>query len=437
MPETIRHNHIDDLCHVAQVIWQAGHSVEFIKVDFKGAYRTVPIAPEQLDLATLLVRDTDNGQWVTTQQWALPFGAVASVYGWERLGNAVTIILRGIGLPVLRYVDDLFLAVPKETGAVARRVIETVVEALGLTLESSKTEGPVNSLVVLGVLVSCDTQGVFSFKPEGKKLVVWIKAIELALEKDALSPAAASKLAGRLLFARSTFFGKIGSAQLRRIFHRAHKSKTNTLNAPLKRVLVWWKAMLTAGTFYKEIALGDDPRKPCLLYTDATGKGSMGYALYSSDGNIIAWSQLIRPPLCAALLKPRKNQVTAWETLAPVWAVSQEAERLKRRKVHIFIDNEGARFALEKGSSTVDDINGFCGALWALVSQLRAEVTIFRVPTKENAADAPSRGKRPHGAATCPNTKASVSMASGEDLRSLVPIELRCNDKVIHLLSLV
>ena len=102
VPETIRHDHIDDLCHVAQRIWQAGHNVEFIKAGFKGAYRTVPLAPDQLDFATLLVLDADNHRWVTTQQWALPFGAVASVYGWERLGHAVTAILRGIGLPVLR-----------------------------------------------------------------------------------------------------------------------------------------------------------------------------------------------------------------------------------------------------------------------------------------------------------------------------------------------
>ena len=123
--------------------------------------------------------------------------------------------------------DDPFLAVPKGTGEVARRVSETVVEALGLTLESSKTEGPVDPLVVLGVLASCDNQGVFCFKSEGRKLEVWMKAIELARENDELSPAAASKLAGRLLFARSSFFGKIGSAQFRRIFHRS--STDNTL----------------------------------------------------------------------------------------------------------------------------------------------------------------------------------------------------------------
>ena len=171
MPETIRHDHIDDLCHVAQVIWQAGHGVEFIKFDFKGAYRTVPIAQEQLDLATLLVRDTDNGQWGSSS-YRDSRGGLRINFGEQQDGR------------------------------------------------TSQLPGNVGSVSELR------RAGRFLFQVRGQKLVVWIKAIELALEKDALSPAAASKLAGRLLFARGNFFGKIGSAQLRRIFHRAHKSKT-------------------------------------------------------------------------------------------------------------------------------------------------------------------------------------------------------------------
>ena len=39
----------------------------------------------------------------------MPFGSLAAVYAWDRLGAAVTAILRQLFLlPLLRYVDDLF-----------------------------------------------------------------------------------------------------------------------------------------------------------------------------------------------------------------------------------------------------------------------------------------------------------------------------------------
>ena len=218
VPETIRHDHVDDLARVAAAVWRAGHDVEFIKADFKGAYRTVPLEPSQIDLATLLVRDTDQCAWTTVQQWALPFGAVASVYGWERVGGAITAILRNAGLPVLRYVDDLFLAVPRGMGDAAREALEMIVAALGWTLEPSKTEGPSREMVILGMHVGYAGDGVIQIEPDARKAKVWISSIEDALASDELSATAAAKLAGRLLFARSAAFGRVGAAQLRRLF---------------------------------------------------------------------------------------------------------------------------------------------------------------------------------------------------------------------------
>ena len=91
--------------------------------------------------------------------------------------------------------------------------------------------------------------------------------------------------------------------------------------------------------FHHQITLGPDTRHPWLLYTDATGKGYMGYTLYDSRGRLQAWSALRRPPLCAAGVKPRKNQVTAWETIAPAWALLQERRRLQGQRIHVFVDN--------------------------------------------------------------------------------------------------
>ena len=49
------------------------------------------------------------GQVHVSGHAACPFGAVASVHAWERVGAAITHVARVyLKLPVLRYVDDFF-----------------------------------------------------------------------------------------------------------------------------------------------------------------------------------------------------------------------------------------------------------------------------------------------------------------------------------------
>ena len=93
----------------------------------------------------------------------------------------------------------------------------------------------------------------------------------------------------------------------------------------------------------------------------------------------------IRAGLC-----PRKTQVTAWDAFA-----QQESERLRGRRLHLYVDNRGAECSLRKGSSRADDINTFVLAVWLRCFEFDVELTVFRVPSKENAADAPSRGVPP------------------------------------------
>jgi len=253
LTDVIRHDHVDDLADVAAAIHHAGHQVVFIKADFKNAYRTVPVMPEHQCFVELVVRDTDTKRWVTIKQWALPFGAIAAVYGWERVGAAITQVLRSMGLPVLRYVDDLFLAVPVEAADAARYALVTVVAALGWTLEPSKTLGPVETMVILGMSVSCTGDGTIDIRPDTDKVKVWVRSIDDALETNKLVSSEAAKLAGRLLFARRAWFGRVGSAQLRRLFQRAHRVGSPVLSPSLRRVLLWWKAMLANHAFYRDV----------------------------------------------------------------------------------------------------------------------------------------------------------------------------------------
>lgn len=174
VPESIHHDHIDSLLDLAKSVHRAGHRPVLLKADFKGAYRCVPISPDHADMAQLIVRDTDNHQRVTVEQLAHPFGAVGAVYAWERVGVAIVAILRSLGLPVLRYVDDLLAVVPEGAGAAAKQGIEDVVTALGFRLAPYKTDGPASQMVILGIRLECK-DGHIRLQPDPREKDVWIQ----------------------------------------------------------------------------------------------------------------------------------------------------------------------------------------------------------------------------------------------------------------------
>ena len=90
--------------------FQPGVPLAILKSDFKAAYRHCPVASTDLDLADILVRCPTTQTVLLSKLWAMPFGALASVYAWDRLGAfAQHILITWLLLPAARYVDDLFL----------------------------------------------------------------------------------------------------------------------------------------------------------------------------------------------------------------------------------------------------------------------------------------------------------------------------------------
>jgi hypothetical protein len=104
--------HMGSVRHLSRIclsIWRSSPSRPLVlaKADFSKAYRCCPISAEHLPFADVILRGSSGV--LRSTQWAMPFGAIAAVYAWDRVGEAVVAILRrGLALPVSRYVDDLF-----------------------------------------------------------------------------------------------------------------------------------------------------------------------------------------------------------------------------------------------------------------------------------------------------------------------------------------
>ena len=174
----IRMGRIADLVQSARCLRAAHPSQRLLvlKSDVKAAYRSCPIRASDIELAGILVRDP-QGRIFVSHQYAMPFGAVAAVYAWDRLGAFLAGALTELfHLPVCRYVDDMFLVDFGELAAESRSLMLEVVALLGFTLEESKTPAPASSQDVLGVQVTLrsDATGLVDLllSPEPRKVLV-------------------------------------------------------------------------------------------------------------------------------------------------------------------------------------------------------------------------------------------------------------------------
>ena len=141
------------------------------------------------------------------QHAACPFGAIASVHAWERVGAAITHIARKfLKIAVLRYVDDLFAPERTQTMRHSLQCLARLIRVLlGPTAVAEKKLAYGTKLDILGVDIKMSKRG-YKCKPKRSKARAWIATLENALSLGKLLPGDASKLAGRLSWGSAYMF---------------------------------------------------------------------------------------------------------------------------------------------------------------------------------------------------------------------------------------
>ena len=92
-----------------------------IKADVDAAYRRVPLPAAQRRFAWVAFRH--KGSVLMCQHYALAFGMIGSVFGWDAIGALLCILLRRLlFLPMLRWVDDFYAVVRQGKGPRTARV---------------------------------------------------------------------------------------------------------------------------------------------------------------------------------------------------------------------------------------------------------------------------------------------------------------------------
>ena len=252
--------------------------LSMFKADIDAAFRRIPLLPEHRRFA--YVAFLVENRIVIAGHAAMPFGSIASVHHWDRVGSLLCAIARRVlKIPMLRYVDDFFAADRRESADKAMGIFARLVRCcLGQSAVAKDKLECGNPLTILGIRVTLCGEGVI-FWPDDKKVVKWTGQIESYLALSRLTEGEASKLTGALQWGTQKMFNRIGRAMLRplirsvgvvrllvfvgvAIFHRNDNWKRTAL------ALRWWLEVLRLQIKERRpwVAKGD---KPLHLFCDA------------------------------------------------------------------------------------------------------------------------------------------------------------------------
>lgn len=398
----IRMGNISDLVGTARQLQEAEPDARLVifKADFKSAYRCVPIRPEDYAFAKILVTNPADGSVNQAQQFAIPFGSIATVYGWDRLAHAITFLIRHVLLlPACRYVDDIFGVCFDYESDFVRNSLSELVTMLGFKLEAAKTPVPASMQLVLGIQLEVkyvNRRGRSSVKVyasiEPVKAMHWAAVMEDVLRAGYIGAKDAERLAGRLNFAAGAIAGRSGAARIRYIYCLATKGG-GKLVAQAREEMQWWMRCLCMGQKHR-FPLSSLSLPIILLYTDAEGGGGIGGCLCIES---VARKQRLffadrLDQRFMNTLQSRVTQIIPLEAMAVAVAVEVFKVQLSGARCIFLIGNLSVLGALREGRCTAPDINRIVCSIVDRILSLSIMPFFLWVPSCFNMADAPSRG---------------------------------------------
>ena len=232
---------------------------------------------------------------------------------------------------------------------------------------------------------------------EPDKAARWSAELRTLLVVRHWSSQEARQWAGRLQWATSVVWGRVGRAYLRPLYWFGEEGSSGARLTKRHTVcLEWWLRMLETSQF-REIPWDQEVEgapPTFLVFTDAEGSGGAGVTVIplAEDADPKEYFSIANVPRkWKRKMTHRKAQINAYEQAAVLLALGTFPDLLRGQRVLFFIDSNAALGTVLKGHNRRDDLNLFAGTTWHLLADLHIEAHFLRVPSKQNPADAPSR----------------------------------------------
>lgn len=194
--------------------------------DLQAAYRQLPVS-QPGHCVSLLMTPSGPSIW---RHRALPFGAIGSVWGFNRVADGVVALSRKILLNMVHhYVDDFGAIEDRMTASSSFTSFEQGMATLGFRMKQKKAQPPEARQKLLGVYLDIQDD-VVMVVPCPERVKKMVATLQRALDTDHLDPDTARRVTGKLNFIASTLFNNLGKALLRPLYGRAHETHTKESN---------------------------------------------------------------------------------------------------------------------------------------------------------------------------------------------------------------
>ena len=315
----------------------------------------------------------------------MPFGCVAAVISYHRLGNFLEETIRSkFRACIARYVDDFFGAVRRNvfyTGG--RRILSRVGRLLGTFCDEAKTADDMVSMVVLGI---CTTIALESAKilvqvDEGKA-ERWRQELEESWDQGIMQAALASKFAGRFSFCSSGTSSRTGRTYVRAFCAQA--------NAPCERIspwlgiaMKWWHTFLAKRP--PTMLCARTSRKVVRAWTDASGQMRLISAVIMVEEQLWYTATYVKEEIWVQLQESTDHQIGVQEMLAVVLLFETFGEELRDSLLLLWIDNRGVLGALRKGTCKRMEVALAVARMWMRCAELNVDMHTWYVASKSNS----------------------------------------------------
>ena len=183
-------------------------------VDFSNAYKTIELNKDPEEASHICFSNPTNNRPYKARVLAQPFGSRRGPANW---GRVVTFLQFSAG-ELLRvttgaFVDDVFCVESHRLAMSGFRAFKQLCLLIGFPTADRKDQPPSTGDVLLGADVSLhETHAQAQIRDERKDRIK--SFIRIAMESNALTPASASKLRGKLGFYSPLLAGKLGRGMM-------------------------------------------------------------------------------------------------------------------------------------------------------------------------------------------------------------------------------
>lgn len=335
-------------------------------------------------------------------QSSLPFGAVGSVMGFNRGSRALWAAMsHWLKITTTVFYDDFPVLEPQATSLACDISVRAFFVLMGWTisLEPKKNKPFSTTFDMLGVTMDLTNLSSDLLCVENKKerVISVSELIDHALSLPKCPAPLTAEIKGKCQFAANQMFGRVATGPLHQMSVHQFRCHSGIIGNVFRDALNNFKALLN-NTIPRQLRFHGEA-KPILIFSDGACEGSqrgyvtVGAVCYDTvDKSSLMFGTRVDQDVVAFWQSEGNIQTIGQAELLPVlMARTKFQEKLRHRRVFVFVDNDAARHGLIKGCSDSFASDAIIRRVVQLDATSQNWIWYARVPSASNPGDGPSR----------------------------------------------